>query len=482
MNALPLPAGLAEVRTRVPLVVDLDGTLIRSDLLVEGGFAFLASQPLAFVEMVRLLWRGKSALKAGIARTIRPDPATLPYDAAVLDLIAAAQHEGRRVFLASASDEAHVSAIAIHLRLDGWFASDGGVNLAGKAKAERLVAAFGAQGFDYVGDSRADLDVWPQARRAIAVAPSAPVAQSLRQSHPEATILAGAPTGKYWLKLLRPHQWAKNGLVFVPLLTAHRFDAGSLISAFAAFIAFSIAASSVYILNDLIDIEADRHHPTKRLRPLAAGRVPILKAAMLAPILALMAAGIAAAVSIDVLGLLLGYLALTTAYSVYLKRKMLADTIALAGLYTLRVLTGAAAVMVPVSEWLLGFSMMIFTALALIKRYIELTARLDGDLPDPSNRNYRKADLPVIAALAAAAAFNAVTVFALYVSSDAVQHLYRTPKLLWLICPVLMYWLGRALLLAHRRQMEDDPIAFALKDRVSLVAGLVIGGILLAAM
>jgi 4-hydroxybenzoate polyprenyltransferase len=269
--------------------------------------------------------------------------------------------------------------------------------------------------------------------------------------------------------------------VFVPLVTAQRFDLLALREALGAFFAFSLTASAMYVLNDLVDLEADRKHPTKRRRPLAAGTVSITMAVFLIP--ALLATGFVAAMAItpSLAAVLLAYVVLTTAYTFALKRKMLADVIALASLYTIRVVAGAVAISVTMSEWLLGFSMFIFTALALVKRYVELIARLDKDLSDPANRNYRKSDLDIVAALAAAAGFNAVTIFALYISSDAVRPLYRHAEALWLICPILMYWLGRALLMAHRRLMDDDPIVFALRDWNSYVALGLIGLILIGA-
>ena len=284
-----------------------------------------------------------------------------------------------------------------------------------------------------------------------------------------------------WLKLLRVHQWAKNSLVFVPLVTAQRFDLLSFGKVFVAFVAFSLAASAIYIINDLVDLDADRKHPRKNQRPLAAGTVPITNAVALGALLVI-AFGAALTIGPVFAAALFAYVFLTTAYTFVLKRKMLVDVIALALLYTIRVIGGAAAISVPVSEWLLGFSMFIFTALALIKRYVELTARVDEGLPDPTSRNYRKSDLDIVAALAAAAGFNAVTVFALYISSDTVSHVYRHPIALWFICPILMYWLARTLLMAHRRLMDDDPIVFALRDLNSYVALGLIGLILLAAI
>lgn len=285
---------------------------------------------------------------------------------------------------------------------------------------------------------------------------------------------------KAWVKLIRVHQWAKNGLVFVALLTAQKFDPSSMAHSLGAFLAFSFAASAVYIQNDVVDVEADRKHPSKRRRPLAAGTLPISSALLVAFAFVLASLGLAAVISPLFAAALFGYITLAMAYTFYLKRKMLVDVVVLASLYTMRVIGGALAVSVSVS-WLLAFSMFIFTSLALIKRYIELAARVDTELPDPTNRNYRKADLNIVATLAAAG-FNAVTVFALYLSSDTVHQLYRHPSALWLACPILMYWLGRCLLLANRRLIDDDPIVFALTDWNSWLAlGLIAVIMVLAA-
>lgn len=466
----------------IAFVVDLDGTLIRSDLLVESAFAFVGADPLRVVSLARWLRRGKAALKDGIAAETEIDVAHLPYDERVLALMEEARARGRKVYVASASNERYVAAVAAHVGADGWFASDATVNLSSHAKARRLVEAFGEKGFDYAGNDRPDLAIWAMARKGWAVAPSAGLRKAIAASGDDVAVIE-APTGRMraWIKLVRVHQWAKNALVLVPVLTAQKFGATAFLEAIGAFFAFSFAASAVYILNDLVDLEADRTHPSKKRRPLAAGTVPILTAMPVAVGLLATAFVLAAAISWPFLGVLFTYLVLTTAYTFFLKRKMLVDIIVLAGLYTIRVIGGAAAIAVPVSEWLLGFSMFIFTSLALIKRYVELAGRVDADLPDPSNRNYRKTDLDIVGALAAAAGFNAVTVFALYISSDTVRQLYHHPKALWLVCPILMYWLARALMLAHRRLMDDDPIFFALKDRNSLIAFALIGLIVVGA-
>jgi 4-hydroxybenzoate polyprenyltransferase len=477
IDSQPVPTGR-------PLVVDLDNSLIRTDLLYEAGFAYLGTHPLGLMPLASRLFAGKAAVKAHLAAHVDIDAATLPYNPAVLALIETARRAGRPVHLASASPQKFVAAVADHLGLfEGVHASSETLNLGAHNKARHLIDLFGEKGFDYVGDSRADLPVWRAAHTAIAVHPSASVERELKRISPGAEILPGQKASlKTWAKALRVHQYAKNILVFVPLIVGQRLGLDDLARAALAFLAFSLCASSVYIINDLVDLSSDRRHRSKKNRPFAAGTLPLRQGALAAPLLLLAAAVVALAVSPLFLGVLAVYFALTTAYSFSLKRKMIIDVVVLAMLYTIRVVGGAVAVSIMPSEWLLAFSMFMFTALALIKRYVELAALLDDDRPDPSNRNYKTADLPIVAALAAAAGFNAVTVFALYVTSPKVQTLYNHPALLWVICPILMYWIARALMMAHRRLLDDDPIVFALKDRISRITALTIGAILVVAV
>lgn len=476
-------ASPSESRAR-PLVVDLDGTLIRSDLLIESAFACFAMNPVRSYRVLLALARGKACLKGYIADLVKIDAATLPYDPAVLARIEAARQSGRPVYLASASNERFVQDVATHLGVfDGVFASCRQTNLSGAEKARKLVEAFGERGFDYIGNHATDLPIWARANKAIAVRVPQSVKRTLERRGIEAEFLPSTGAGlAAWIKLIRVHQYAKNALVFLPLFTGHRFDAGAIVTAFLAFWAFSLCASSVYILNDLADVASDRSHPTKRNRPLASGEIPPQAALVFMVVLLAAAIALAASISLQFLGVLAGYYALTTGYTFVLKRKMIIDVITLAALYTIRAIGGAVAVGIEFSSWLLIFSIFFFTALALMKRYTELAVRLDRGLSDPDNRNYQLADLTIVAALAAAAGMNAVTVFALYISSDAVQRLYSRPQFLWLACPLLMYWIGRALMMCHRRLMHDDPVVFALKDRVSLATAAVLVVVVLVAI
>jgi len=462
----------SDKRVDIPLVVDLDGTLVRSDLLYESFFDTAILGIRFTFGTFQSLILGKAAVKRYLAAASMLDYTTLPYESCVIDLIREAKAQGRSVYLATASDERHAQAISAHLNLfDGYFASDGRENLSGLTKAEILVTRFGEKGFDYIGNDRSDLPVWGRARKAYHVRISSMLKRRLMALNGECVQLhtEGASI-KTWLRALRVHQYAKNLLVFVPLLTAYQFALAPMVSSTIAFLAFCACASAVYILNDLLDLKDDRAHPNKRSRPFASGTLRISAGMLSVPFLLLAAFGLGAAVSVEFLLVLAGYLTLTTAYSFYLKRKMLVDAVTLALLYSTRIVGGAVAVNVLVSEWLFAFSLFMFTSLALMKRYVELSVRSDRGLSDPSNRNYRIGDLDIVAALAAAAGMNAVTIFALYVSSSTVQALYSHPKVLWLICPILLYWIGRALLMAHRRLMDDDPIVFALKDRVSTIA------------
>ena len=467
-----------------PLIVDLDGTLVPIDLLVEQ-FAAVASRDWrAALGALGKLRHGKSALKAAIAESSELQPAILPYDPAVIALVRKARDEGRPVYLATASHQLQAQAIAAHLGMfDGIFATTANVNLAGPAKAKLLVERFGEGGFDYVGNHSHDLSVWKRAHTAYVVRTSVSVRRQLqRLGVPFETVECRKSGVRDWLHALRVHQYAKNLLIFVPLLAGHSQSPAQWLAASMMFVAFCLAASSAYLLNDLLDLEADRQHPTKYLRPLACGAISTKAALIAIPTLLLLAVAISAMISPLCLLVVGSYLLLTLGYSLYLKRRMLVDVVSLAMLYTIRVIAGSVASGIAPSEWLLAFSLFVFACLALIKRYTELSLRLDRNLPDASHRNYRKDDLVILATLAAATGTNAVTVFAFYVTSPAVAELYSNPQLLWLICPLLLYLLGRALMVSHRREMHDDPVVWALRDRICRLGLIVSAFIALVAL
>ena len=466
------------------LVVDLDGTLIRTDMLYESFFAAVTEGISHHWSTFLALRGGKAPLKAYLAKISKVDYSLLPYNSDVLDLIRDAKTEGRRIYLATAGDRRHADGIGAQLGLfDGIFSSDGVINLSGEAKASQLIAAFGDRGFDYVGNGDVDLAIWSHARKAYVVGNSITVVRKVEAlGIPTESVGTSRPSLRIWLKAMRIHQYAKNVLVFVALLTAHDFRPIFFMKALLAFVAFSLCASSVYLLNDLVDLNADRQHPTKQTRPFASGLIPLAHGVIAIPLLLILAFFSAIVVSVPFTAVLAAYLGLTLAYSLTLKRRLIVDIVVLAMLYTVRVIAGAAALPVVPSEWLLAFSMFIFACLALVKRYVELALRIDKELPNPSNRNYRLIDLPIIGTLAAASGFNAITIFALYISSPAVKDLYRHPFFLWLICPILLYWLSRIVVLAHRRAVDDDPIVFALGDRNSRVCAVSMIAIVLLAI
>ncbi|ANB75658.1 hypothetical protein AYM40_25295 [Paraburkholderia phytofirmans OLGA172] len=457
----------------IPLVVDLDGTLIRSDILIESGLAYLKAMPHRFYEPLLWLTRGgKSVLKARLADATNVDVTVLPYDATVLEWLKAERDAGRSLVLATASHERYALAISTHLGLfDQTFASHDGLNLSSHKKREKLVAEYGEQGFDYAGNSHDDVEVWRSAERAYVVNPGNGVERAARKiGNVERVIESRPPAAKAWAKSLRLHQWLKNLLIFVPLLAAHKLSSPeSVFAALLAFFTFGLCASSVYLLNDLLDLEDDRHHPVKRKRPLASGALPLTGGLWLIPVLlvgAFAAAWIFLPWRFSVV--LLGYYALTLAYSMFLKRQVIIDVVVLAMLYTIRIIAGTAAVGVHLTFWLLAFSMFIFLSLALVKRYAELHSLKARGLVKTRGRGYDASDLPLISSLGTASGYLAVLVLALYIQDAKTASLYRHPQVIWLACPLLLYWVSRTWIIAHRGSMHDDPIVFAARDRISL--------------
>ena len=468
-----------------PLCVDLDGTLIRTDSLHESLVAALRRAPWIALALPFWLLRGRAALKRELAQRAGLDASLLPYDAAVLALVRAERARGRRIVLATAADGAIAEAVAAHLGLfDEVIASDGVRNVKGAAKADRLRERFGERGYDYVGDAGADHAVWRGARVAYACTDAGSLLdRRLQRGSARVERLERPAAGRFpLLRGLRPHQWVKNLLVFVPLLTAHRLhDDVATRSALLAFAAFSLAASGAYLLNDLADLDHDRRHPDKRRRALASGDLPLWVGALLAPLLLMLAFLLSVPLDGMFRAELACYVAATMAYSLWVKRLVLLDVFTLAGLYTVRILAGAAAIPVPVSHWLLVFSLFMFLSLALAKRYAELSALARRDGLSAPGRGYRTADRTLVGAMGVASGQLSVLVFALYVTSSDVRALYASPGLLWLACPMLLYWVARVWLMAYRDELHEDPLVFALRDRTSMAIAVAIGAVMLAA-
>jgi 4-hydroxybenzoate polyprenyltransferase len=458
------------------LVVDLDGTLLRSDMLFETFWSALSRTRFLTLFSAFGQSRSRAALKARLAQLAEVSLATLPYNTAVLAYLEAWRAHGGRTVLVSGSDRAIAQAIAAHTGLfDEAHGSDGRQNLKGPRKAAFLRERF-PDGYTYMGDSRADLSVWRSARRAITVNASAAVRMGAERLGLEVEHLNDGtkPSLATYLQVLRPHQWLKNALVFLPMLLAHTFTLAAATKSVGALVAFSLVASSTYTLNDLLDLSADRAHPRKRLRPFASGELPLAHGSWIAASCILLGLVTALLTGWLLLFVVLGYFTLSTAYSLFFKRRAVIDIVVLAALYTLRILGGAAAASVPPSFWLLAFSTFIFLSLAAVKRQAELVDAAARGKLDASGRGYSVEDLPIISVIALAAGYVAVLVMALYVNSPTVALLYKQPKMLWGICPVLLLWVTRTVMLAHRGRMHDDPLVFALRDRVSQICGLLV--------
>jgi 4-hydroxybenzoate polyprenyltransferase/phosphoserine phosphatase len=461
----------------VPLCVDLDGTLIVSDLLLESTLRLIKRSPLYLFLIPYWLLQSKAKLKAEIARRIDLNPALLPYDRHFVEWLQSEKAAGRSLWLCTASNEKLANSVSSHLRIfDGVLASDRENNLSGRLKAQRLIQLFGERGFDYCGNERRDLSVWQHAHSAVVVHGSARLARDAsRVSSVSRIFPSRGGTARALLRALRPHQWAKNILVLVPLLAAHRLsDLDSLRGAALGVAAFCLCASSVYILNDLLDLDADRAHPRKSKRPFAAGDASIADGVMLATVLLIVAIGIAWSLPVKFQVAFAGYYILTVGYSLVLKGRVLIDTFALAGLYTIRIIAGGAASNVSLSFWLLLFSVLLFLSLAFVKRFAELDGLRRRQLLHAAGRGYFVDDLPVLQSMGTGAGYLSVLVLALYINSPDIQALYHRPKVIWFLCVLMLYWISRIWIIAQRGLLNDDPLVYALKDRMSLVTGLLV--------
>ncbi len=460
----------------VPLCIDLDGTLIRSDSLVESFVDLLRQEPWAALALPGWLAAGKANLKARIAERTAIAVDSLPYREEVVAW-AREQSAHRPVFLVTAAHRSIAEAVARHLGFFTEVLATDGVNLKAERKAEALVARFGEKGFDYAGNDEPDVAVWRRAREAIVVGAPPSVAAAARS---QAIVgrefdAAGSPLQqlRLWLKALRLYQWVKNLLVFVAPAAAHTLlETPTLVASLLAFLSFGLAASGVYVLNDLLDLRADRQHPRKRYRPFASGELPLAAGLIVSP--ALLGAGLALAIAVGwaFAAVLLLYLACTTAYSVWLKRHAFIDVALLAVRYTLRVVAGAAAVGLTLSFWLLAVCAYGFIGLALLKRFAELRELEADGRVDAAGRGYSTADSPVVLALGVGASLLATLVTALYIESYASRALYARPEALWALVGLMLLGVGRLWMKAGRGQMHDDPIVFVARDLPSI--GLVV--------
>jgi 4-hydroxybenzoate polyprenyltransferase/phosphoserine phosphatase len=461
---------------KMPLVVDLDGTLIKTDLLWESVARLLRQNPLRLFQILFWWTHGRAYLKQQLAARVTIDPATLPYNEPFLKYLREQKNAERKIILATASDLKLAKPVADFTGLfDEVLGSDGRTNLRSGNKLKVLVGIFAERGFDYAGNSSADLAVWRGAREAVVVNASPSLVKKAAACAKVGRIFErDSSVFRAFIRSLRPHQWVKNLIIFVPVLAAHKLgDTALLLRDAAAVAVFSLCASGVYVMNDLVDLDFDRQHSTKKNRPFTSGDLPLPAGLICAPLFLMGGILLAAQLSWLFAEVATVYVLLTTSYSWWLKRVALLDVFLLAGLYTIRLVAGHAATGIVYSNWLLMFSMFIFLSLALVKRYVELSdaKEIESGKIAAAGRGYVAADLELIGSLGTGSGYLAALVLALYVNSQQVIILYDHPNLLLLICPLLLFWISRMWLLAHRGRMHDDPVFFSVKDAVSYIIG-----------
>jgi len=473
----------AAAAAMLPLYVDLDGTLTYTDLLFESVLLLIKRNPLYVLLCVLWLMQGRGYLKAQIARRIRLDVALLPYNEEFLTYLRQQHASGRRLVLASASDRHLVQMVADHLGIfSGVMGSDVATNLKSAAKLAAIEKDAGATGFAYAGNSSADIAVWSRATEVIVVNAAPSIVKQAQQLKTPTLIIPPRPFKlRLVLKALRLHQWAKNALLFVPLLAAHELSGDRWLSTLLAFVAFGMCASATYIVNDLFDLASDRAHPRKRARPFAAATLSIPFGIALIAVLLPLSLWLAAVISPVYLGLMLLYIVVTLLYSARLKQVAIVDVLVLASLYTHRILAGGVVSDVLISNWLLAVSLFMFLSLALVKRCAELEFMSGDGHVALAGRGYRTSDLSYLISMGIASGFVAVMLLALYIDSQVGGEMYPHAEWLWLILPVVLFWIMRLWLKISRMEIHDDPLLFAITDRTSWVVAIVIGGIAVAA-
>jgi 4-hydroxybenzoate polyprenyltransferase/phosphoserine phosphatase len=497
---LPIPPSPLDIATLPALCVDLDGTLVKSDTLHDSALAVARHHPSALVNIPGWLAQGKAALKRHLANTVQLDVAHLPYNRELLQYLEQQRATGRPLYLATAADADTANRIAAHLGIfTGVLASDGQLNLAGKNKLAAFQSRFG-DNFSYIGNALPDLPLLQHCQEPMVANPTPALRAALRKARitPVRTFDERVSPFKAWLKAIRLHQWAKNTLIFVPLILAHAWAPGLLAGATLAFYSFGLCASATYIINDLLDLEVDRQHPRKRRRPFASGDLSALSGVVVVILflaasltLAMLVPHAIAALSPQLLYLIkphyfllwLGiYLVTTLAYSLHFKRTVLVDVIILSGLYTIRIIAGSAASGIAVSTWLGSFSIFFFLSLAFVKRFAELENLRERGGVSAGGRGYHVADIEQLRSFGSASGYASVVVLTLYISTLDAAHLYQHSRRLWLLVPVLLLWISRLWLMASRGHLNEDPVVYAITDRRSLLLGLVVVAIVLSAL
>jgi len=458
------------------LIVDLDGTLVKTDLLVEMFLLALGNNFFSGIFSLFTLRKGRAAFKRKLVNETTLDITALPYNQNVIDYIEERRSRGYKTMLVTASDQLIADKIGQHVQLfDEIHGSNGQVNLKGEKKAQFLIEKIGKQNFAYIGDSAADFAVWEHSNKIITVNVSSKIKRKADNKFKKVEHLDSSQSKlKNLVKLIRPHQWVKNLLVFIPLLAGHQFTENAIFKSFLAFIAFSMIASGIYIFNDLFDIQNDRQNPEKRKRSIASGNVLVTRAVVICSFLLIGGLTLAGRINTNLLLISILYVTTTIVYSIYLKRLIIIDICFLSIFYTLRLLAGSEASEVPLSFWLAAFSTFFFFSLASIKRLNELVESTSRGTLKIKGRGYHSEDLPIISQIATASGLTAVLIMALYLNSDEVIALYKFPQALWGICLVLLFWVNRFIVLANRGKIYGDPIVFSIKDRTSYYSGFLI--------
>lgn len=458
------------------IVCDLDGTLIKTDMLFESVFLLIKKNPIYILLLPIWLAKGKAHLKSEIEKIIKINPESLPYNNDVISFLENEKNKGNKLVLATASNQNIANKIGDYLNIfDEVYGSSKDFNLKSKNKRDFLNDKFGKGKYSYIGDSSADLKVWKDSKFAYVINNGLAKKHKIDNLKEE---IGDKPksTLKLIIKEIRVYQWVKNFLLFIPALMAHKTNLDIYTTLSISFIAFSLLASSVYVLNDLLDLEADRQHPRKKNRPFASGNLSLLYGFILLPILIVISFGLSISyLPFEFTLTLLIYYIITNLYSFKLKKLELLDIITLASLYTIRIISGGFAVDVPISPWLLAFSMFMFLSLALLKRYTELLTMLKENKLTASGRGYHVEDIDIIRSFGTASAYISILVYALYAYSEQVQVLYNKPIIMWVVAVLLLYWITRIWFLAHRGKMTDDPIVFTGKDYVSWIIGILVG-------
>ncbi len=498
---MPIPAAPAEIATLPALCVDLDGTLVKSDTLVDSTLVLARFRPSALLKLPGWLLQGKASLKRHIASTVHLDVVYLPYNRELLQYLEQQHATGRPIYLATAADAATAQRVADHLKLfAGVLASDGTINLSGNNKLAAFRERFG-DNFSYIGNATPDLPLLQNCQEPMVANPTPGLRSALRRARitPVRTFTERVSPFKAWPKAIRLHQWAKNTLIFVPMLLAHAWTIGPVIGSLLAFLSFGLCASATYIVNDLLDLEADRQHPRKRRRPFASGDLSaiagvgivvlfLLASIFIAVLLPHMVAALSPAHALyrpyQFLVWLAIYAVTTLAYSLHFKRAVLVDVIVLSGLYTVRIIAGSAATGVPLSTWLASFSIFFFLSLAFVKRFAELENLRERGGAVAKGRGYHVSDIEQLRSFGSSSAYASVVVLTLYISNlnaDAAL-LYRHIHRLWLLIPIVLLWLSRLWLKASRGQLDEDPVVYAITDRRSLLLGLLVIAVVLSAL